>query len=101
MTWVAIAALAGGSYLLKALGLMALGPRVSAGPTMRLVHLLPPALLSALIVVQTFAAARSLRIDARVVGLAVACLAVWRKAPFAVVVVVAAAATAIVRAVAG
>lgn len=100
MTWLAIAALAGGAYLLKVLGLAALGPRAVAGRPLVVVALLPAALLPALIVVQTFTLGRSLRLDARAVGLAVACLAVWRRAPFAVVMVAAAASTAATRALA-
>jgi hypothetical protein len=57
-----------------------------------------PALLAALIAVQTFADGKSLVIDARAVGLAVGAIAVWRKAPFVVVIVLSAGATALIRA---
>ncbi len=100
MTWLAIAALAGGAYLLKVLGLVSLGPRSLMGRPLVVVALLPAALLPALIVVQTFTVERSLRLDARAVGLAVACVAAWRKAPFALVVIAAAASTAATRALA-
>lgn len=100
MTWLAIAALAGGAYLLKVLGLVALGPRALVGRPLVVVALLPAALLPALIVVQTFTLERSLRLDARAVGLGVACAAAWRKAPFALVVIAAAASTAATRALA-
>lgn len=43
---------------------------------------------------------RSLVLDARAIGVAVAVVATWRRLPFPVVIVVAAAATALVRAVA-
>jgi hypothetical protein len=59
--------------------------------------LLPAALLPALVAVNTFAGDRRLVLDARAVGLAVALIATWRRAPFVVVVVGAAAATALVR----
>jgi hypothetical protein len=59
--------------------------------------LLPAALLPALVAVNTFAGDRRLVLDARAVGLAVALIATWRRAPFVVVVVSAAAATALVR----
>ena len=55
-------------------------------------------LLAALVVTSTFAEGESLTIDARVVGLMVAAVALQRRAPFVVVVVLAAAATAIARA---
>jgi len=54
-------------------------------------------LLAALIAVQTFSDGRSLVIDARAAGLAVAAVAVWRRWPFLVVVALAAVTTALVR----
>jgi hypothetical protein len=47
----------------------------------------------------TFTTAQDVVVDARAVGLLVALIAVWRKAPFIVVVLAAMAATAIVRAI--
>jgi hypothetical protein len=66
---------------------------------LRLAALLPAALLPALVVVNTFAGDRRLVLDARAVGLAVAVVATWRRAPFIVVVTAAALSTALVRAV--
>ncbi|MDR0504805.1 MAG: AzlD domain-containing protein [Bifidobacteriaceae bacterium] len=63
-----------------------------------LVGLVTVALLSALTAVQTIGNGKSLVIDARLVGLVVAGLALWRRAPFIVVVVLAAATTAGLRA---
>jgi hypothetical protein len=63
------------------------------------VQLLAPAVLSALVVTQTFGDGRSLVLDARVVGVGAAAIALRLRAPVLVVVVVAAATTAIVRAV--
>jgi hypothetical protein len=60
---------------------------------------LPAALIPALVVVNTFAGDRRLVLDARAVGLAVAVVATWRRAPFIVVVTAAALSTALVRAV--
>src|SRR5262249_30324068 len=59
----------------------------------RCVALLPAALLAALVVVGTFGGDRALVLDARAAGVAVAALAAWRKAPFPVVIVLAAAGT--------
>lgn len=99
MTWTAILVLAGLSYAFKLAGLTVLD-HVRVPPTFTLATaLLPPALLSALVVVQTFGDGQSLVLDARAVGLAAGCLAVWRRAPFLVVVIVAAASTAAVRAI--
>ncbi len=61
------------------------------------IGLLAPALLAALVVTQTLGSGRHLQIDARLLGVAVAGIALWRKAPVLVVIVAAAAATAIVR----
>lgn len=98
MSWAALGVLAAGSYLFKAVGLIGFS-RVRPGPGFdRLTALIPPALLSALVLVQTFTDGRHLVVDARAVGLAVGSLAVWRRAPFIVVVTLAAASTALVRA---
>jgi hypothetical protein len=55
-------------------------------------------LLAALILVQTLGDGRHVVIDARVPALAVAGVLVWRRAPFLVVVLAAAATAALVRA---
>jgi Branched-chain amino acid transport protein (AzlD) len=99
MSWSALLLLAAAAYGLNGVGLVVLGPRAVEGPALRLAALLPAALLPALVVVNTFAGDRRLVLDARVVGLAVAIVATWRRAPFVVVVGLAAASTALVRAV--
>lgn len=100
MSWAALGVLAAGSYLFKAVGLLGFA-RVGPSPSVeRLTALIPPALLAALVLVQTFTVDGALTIDARAVGLAVGGFAVWRQAPFIVVVTLAAASTALVRAVA-
>ena len=97
--WPALAGLAAGSYALKAFGLFALGDRQLAPIVVRFLALLPAALFGALLVVSTFAGARELVLDGRAAGLAVAGVAVWRRASFVVVVVAAVATAAAVRAV--
>ncbi|MEY2462401.1 MAG: hypothetical protein QOH64_539 [Acidimicrobiaceae bacterium] len=99
MTWWAILVLAAGAYGFKALGLIVLGPRAAGGTSLRLAALLPAALLPALVAVQTFGAGRSLVLDARAAGLVAAGIAVWRRAPFIVVVLLAASVTAALRAI--
>lgn len=99
MSWWVILVLAAGAYGFKAGGLLLLGGRPLPPAVDRCLALLPAALLSAIVVVETFAApGHQLVVDARVVGLAVAVLATWRRAPFWLVVVAACAATAVVRA---
>lgn len=100
MTWTTVLLLSAGAYAFKALGLLALDRREVPPPVLRFVGLLPPALLTALIVVQTLGQGDgSLVLDARAAGLAVAGMAVWLRAPFLVVMVGGAAATALLRAV--
>jgi len=55
------------------------------------------ALLAALVVTQAPGSGQSISLDARLVGMAAAGIALWRKAPTLVVIVVAAAATALTR----
>lgn len=101
MTWAAVLVAAAGCYLLKLAG-MSVPERVLDRPTVRRVAgLLPVALLSALIAVQVVADGRALVVDARLAGLAVAALALVLRAPFIVVVVLAAVTAALLRAVAG
>lgn len=101
MSWTVLLALAAAAYALKAFGLVVLGRGALDGPALRLVGLLPAALLPALVVVNTFAGDRRLVVDARAAGLAVAVALVAGskgRAPFVLVIVGAAAATALVRA---
>lgn len=100
MSWLLILVLAAGAYGFKAAGLLVLGSSSLAERLAPATLLIPPAMFAALIMVQTFSDGRSLVIDARVVGLITAVVAVRLKAPFAVVVGAAMAATALVRAIA-
>lgn len=94
--------LAAGSFALKGAGPLALGGRTLPPRLARVAALLPAALLAALVAQQTFVSgAGVVAVDARAAGLAAAAVAVWRRAPFLVVVVVAAAVTAGLRALGG
>lgn len=97
MSWTTVLVIAFGSYAFKAAGMFGLG-RFMTGTTMRaLGALLPPALLAALVGVQTFATGTALVLDARAAGVVVGAVAVWRRAPFWLVVVLAATVTASIR----
>ena len=98
MSWWVVLALAAGAYGFKVTGLVLLGGRTLPDRLVRCVALLPAAMLAALIVVSTFGADQALVLDARAAGVGVAVLAAWRRAPFPVVIVVAAVVTAAVRA---
>ena len=95
--WIVIAALALSTAALRLAGPLALGGRSLPAKAMNVVELLASALLAALVVVETFGKGGSLTLDARVLGAAFAAVAVWRRAPMIVVVLGAAAVTAIVR----
>ncbi len=96
--WALVIAVIVGCYLLKLAGYL-VPARVLEHPRVRrLVELLPVALLAALVVVEALADGRRLEFDGpRLAGVAVAAVAVWRKAPFLVVVVLAGATAALLR----
>jgi branched-subunit amino acid transport protein len=98
--WVAVAVVGLGTVGLKALGPVVFGGRALPERLTGIVELLAPAVLSALVAVQAFGADRALVLDARLIGLAAAGIALWRKAPMIVVVLVAAVTTAVVRLIA-
>jgi len=95
--WIVIAALALSTAALRLAGPLALGGRSLPARAMNVVELLASALLAALVVVETFGKAGSLTLDARVLGAAFAVIAVMRRAPMIVVVLGAAAVTAVAR----
>lgn len=95
--WPALLVSAVACYAIKLAG-MSVPDRVLRHPRVSLVaDLLPIALLSALIAVQVLATEDTVTVDARLAGLAAAVVALVLRAPFLVVVVVAAATAAGVR----
>ena len=96
-TWVAVLLTAAGCYGLKLLGLAAPQRLLEHPVAARVSELLPVALLAALCAVQTVATGTELVLDARLAGLAAAVVALVLRAPFLVVVAVAAATAALVR----
>ncbi len=98
MSWTLIIALGLGAYAFKVLGLVVVGARSLPPVVERCLALIPAALLSALIVKDTFSVGQDLVLDARAAGVAVAVVASWRRAPIPVVIVLGAAVTAVVRA---
>ena len=95
--WTLIALLSITAYALKVLGFAVVGGRRMPPVIERCLALIPASLLAALVVKDTFTTAQDLVVDARAAGLVVALIAVWRKAPFIVVVVAAMVATAVAR----
>jgi hypothetical protein len=98
MTWAAIVVSALGCYLLKLAGLSVPAHWLEAPVVQRIAALLPIALLAALAAVQAAATGTHLVLDARLAGVTAAVVALLLRAPFLVVVGVAAAAAAGVRA---
>lgn len=94
---VVLIVMAVGTFTMKSVGPLLLGARALPDRIQRVVDLLPAALLAALAVVSTVGDGQTITIDARLVGLIVAGLALWRRAPFVVAIVLASAATALAR----
>ena len=95
--WAAIIVTAVGCYALKLAGL-SVPDRVLDRPLVRrIADLIPVALLAALVAVQAFSTGQELTVDARLVGLGAGFVALLLKAPFLVVVLVAAVSTALFR----
>jgi branched chain amino acid efflux pump len=97
--WIVVALVGAGTIAIKAAGPVLLGGRPLPVRLGGVIELLAPALLGALVAVQTFQDGQRLVLDERVLGLAAAAVAMRLKAPLLVVVVVAAATTALARAV--
>jgi len=97
VSWTVLLALCAVSYALKAIGPVLAGGRQLTPGVRRSLDLVAVPLLAALIVVQTFGDGRRLVLDARAPALAVAAVLVWRRAPFLVVVLSAAAVAAVLR----
>jgi multisubunit Na+/H+ antiporter MnhF subunit len=97
MSWTAILVLSAGAYLCKLVGVVVgdrLTDRLAAATT-----LLPAAMFAGIVALMALADGQTLVVDARLVGVGVGAVAVWRRAPFVVVVVAAMAAAAGLRAV--
>jgi branched-subunit amino acid transport protein len=99
MTWTLVFALAAAAYSFKVIGLVVIGERQMPPVIERCLVLIPAALFAAIIVKDTFSVGQDLVIDARVVGIAAAVIATWRRAPMVLVIVLACAVTALVRAI--
>ena len=98
MIWAGVVVASLSCYALKLAGL-SLPQRWLQDPRIqRTVPLIPVALLASLVATQTFATGQHLVLDVRAAALAVAIVAVLLRAPFLVVVAVAAATAALLRA---
>lgn len=96
--WVLILGCAALTMLIKAAGPVLLGGRELPPWFTRVVVLMAPTLLCALVVTSVFASGRSWSVGAQTVGVAVAAVMLWRRMSLVLAVVVAVAITAGLRA---
>ena len=97
--WITVAALSVGTIAIKAAGPLAIGGSEPSERTTAVLALFAPALLAALVVYETLSSGmEGITIDARIVGVLAAAAALALRAPVAVVVLGAAGATALARA---
>ncbi len=99
--WLTVVLGSLGCYLLKLAGLSVPAAWVEQPWVARIVDFVPAALLAALVAVQAATSGNALVLDGRLVGLAVAAVALALRAPFVVVLLVAGVAGALVHALAG
>ena len=99
-TWVVVVAVGVVTILFKAAGPVLLGSRQLSGRTLRVVELLAPVMLTALVVTQTVGGDGGIAVDARVAGVGVAGIALWRGVPIVPAMAIAAVVTAALRALA-
>jgi uncharacterized membrane protein len=95
--WVTIVLVAVASAALKAAGPLLLGDRQLGPRAVRVIALLAPALLTALVLVDTITSEQRLVIDARLAGVAAAGIALLLRAPMLLALAAAVATTALVR----
>jgi uncharacterized membrane protein len=97
--WLTIAVLVVGTFGMKILGPLVLGERPPGPRMLAMTGLVAPALLAAFVLYETFSAdGHGITLDARAAGLGAAIAAIALRAPMLVVVLVAAAVTAGLRA---
>ena len=97
--WAAVALVGAGTVVLKAVGPVVLAGRELPPRLGQLVEALAASVLAALVVTQTVGGNRELVLDEKLVGVGAAAVAVALRAPLLAVIVVAAVATGLARAV--
>jgi branched-subunit amino acid transport protein len=96
--WIVVAVVGVATIAIKAAGPLVFADRPLPKVVVSLMPLLAPCLLAALVVSQTLADGRSLVVDARALGVAAGATALLLRAPLLVVLVAAAGAAAVARA---
>jgi len=95
--WLIVLAVSVGTIVIKAARPVLLGGRPLPDRVHGVVAMLAPALLAALVATAALGSGQQLVLDARVIGVGAAALAILLRAPILVVVIVAAAAAAVAR----
>jgi branched-subunit amino acid transport protein len=97
--WITIIVLAVGTWASKAVGTLVLGSRELGPRALSITALVAPAILAAFVLYETLGAdGGGITVDARAAGMGAALLALLARAPMIVVMLVAAAVTAGLRA---
>ena len=96
--WTVVVVVGVATVAIKAAGPVLLGGRALPPRVLAVVELLAPAVLAALVVTEAFGGTHRLVFDARLAGVATGAVLVWFRAPVLATVVVAAATTALWRA---
>jgi branched-subunit amino acid transport protein len=95
--WIIVLAVGMGTIVIKAAGPVLLGGRPLPEHLQGVVALLAPALLAALVATAALGSGQDLVLDARIIGLGAAAVAILLRAPILVVVIAAAAAASVAR----
>jgi branched-subunit amino acid transport protein len=98
--WLAVGVIGAATIGLKTAGPVLLGGRRLPPLFQRTVIYLTPAVLAALVMVQSFASGQRLVLDARAAGLVAAAIALLLRAPVLLVVIIATVTAALIRALA-
>lgn len=96
--WITIAAVAAVNFALKAVGPVVAGGRELPAWAPRVIAMLAPAMLTALVVVGVISDGNRLVIDERLAGVAAGAVVLAARAPMAIAFVAAAATAALLRA---
>jgi branched-subunit amino acid transport protein len=96
-SWEVVLAVGAGTIALKAVGPVGVSGRRLPPRVSELLEVVAPAILAALVITETFASGRSLVLDAQLAGAAAGLVAVLLRAPFWLIVIAGALATALVR----
>jgi branched-subunit amino acid transport protein len=95
--WIVVTVVGAATIASKAAGPVLVGHRQLPPRLQACVDLLAPVMLMALVVTQTFAGDEEIQVDARVLGVGAALIAIALRAPVIVAMAVAALVTALIR----